>query len=331
MITLSLYDPKSIADYEAVVAIHNQTWPDDLHTAEEWRHRDQDRSMERYFQRFVAHKGDALIAEGVVMEPPWMYVPGKYVFFYSLLPAYEELEMGGASIHGEFYSFVVDHLAAREPEALLAYAREDKLAQVRWLLDNGFQQQMRYPDSQLDVQAFDPAPFADVCARVAASGIEFVTAAELQSRDPDWQRKAHELCSEIEMDIPSPDPPTPEPFEEFVKIFSNPAYLPEGWLIAVDGAQAGEGDVGPYVGITMLARRLATPEKLSTWITGVTRPYRRRGIALALKVQSIEFARRYGAKFIGTDNEENNPMFQINLKLGFEPLPAWSDFEKLLG
>ena len=35
-------------------------------------------------------------------------------------------------------------------------------------------------------------------------------------------------------------------------------------------------------------------------------------------------------KFIETDNEENNPMYQINLKLGYEPLPAWVDYEKKL-
>jgi hypothetical protein len=47
-----------------------------------------------------------------------------------------------------------------------------------------------------------------------------------------------------------------------------------------------------------------------------------------MKVRAIGFARQYGARVIETDNEENNPMFQLNLQLGFEPQPAWLDFEK---
>jgi hypothetical protein len=31
---------------------------------------------------------------------------------------------------------------------------------------------------------------------------------------------------------------------------------------------------------------------------------------------------------IETDNEENNPMYQLNLQLGFAPQPAELDFHK---
>ena len=45
---------------------------------------------------------------------------------------------------------------------------------------------------------------------------------------------------------------------------------------------------------------------------------------------SIEFAQAYGAQWIETSNEENNPMLQLNLRLGFQPAPAWLSFEKRL-
>ena len=129
--------------------------------------------------------------------------------------------------------------------------------------------------------------------------------------------------------MPSPDPATPEPFEQFVKGFSHPNFLADGWFIAVDSTGA-DGAVGPYVGITTLGASQADEGKLYTWLTGVRRPYRRRGIALALKVHAIEFAQQQGTQVIETDNEENNPMFQINLQLGFQPQPAWLEFEKTL-
>ena len=58
--------------------------------------------------------------------------------------------------------------------------------------------------------------------------------------------------------------------------------------------------------------------------------YRRRGIATALKLRSIEFAKAYGAKELKTDNEENNPMYQLNLSLGFRPKPAFLSYKKSL-
>ena len=78
----------------------------------------------------------------------------------------------------------------------------------------------------------------------------------------------------------------------------------------------------------MLAKVLSDKTKMEVWSTGVVRTHRRRKIATALKVLAQQKAIEYGAKTIITDNEENNPMYQINLKLGFEPKPAWLAFEK---
>ena len=47
-------------------------------------------------------------------------------------------------------------------------------------------------------------------------------------------------------------------------------------------------------------------------------------------LRAIEFAAQRGVKSIQTDNEENNPMFQLNLALGFKPVPAWISLEKRL-
>jgi hypothetical protein len=45
---------------------------------------------------------------------------------------------------------------------------------------------------------------------------------------------------------------------------------------------------------------------------------------------SNAFAQEIGAKFIETNNEEHNPMYQLNLQLGFQPQPADLDMEKVL-
>lgn len=66
----------------------------------------------------------------------------------------------------------------------------------------------------------------------------------------------------------------------------------------------------------------------SVGMTGVVRSHRRRGIATALKVLTLQFAQAAGIEWIETSNEEHNPMLQLNIQLGFEPAAAWLDFEK---
>jgi len=51
---------------------------------------------------------------------------------------------------------------------------------------------------------------------------------------------------------------------------------------------------------------------------------------MALKVKAITFTKERGGKVIVTSNEENNPMFVLNQKLGFKPGPAWLSFHKNL-
>ena len=37
------------------------------------------------------------------------------------------------------------------------------------------------------------------------------------------------------------------------------------------------------------------------------------------------------AETIVTSHEENNPMYTLNLKLGFEPKPAWISYQETVG
>lgn len=74
----------------------------------------------------------------------------------------------------------------------------------------------------------------------------------------------------------------------------------------------------------------AERRRLDIELAGVLPAYRQQGIATALKLSTIEFARRQGALKIDTGNEERYPMFDLSLKLGFQPkLPAEGGLGKL--
>lgn len=59
------------------------------------------------------------------------------------------------------------------------------------------------------------------------------------------------------------------------------------------------------------------------------REYRGRGIATALKVRTVEYARGRGYRQIRTENEIHNaPMIAINDRFGFQRQPVWITFWK---
>jgi GNAT superfamily N-acetyltransferase len=54
--------------------------------------------------------------------------------------------------------------------------------------------------------------------------------------------------------------------------------------------------------------------------TGVLRDYRGRGLAQALKLQTILLTKREGMRYIRTHNDSNNaPMLAIDRKPGYKP------------
>ncbi len=309
-------------EYAAIVAIANAVWPEDPDLPENWRKNDEQWPKAHLFQRFVGEMDGRIVLEGAYMEPFWSQKPGKFQYGSSVHPDYKAYEEDGRSIYNIIYQYVLNELDDHDPLILWSGTREDQAEVLHFFEEKDFQFRMRSPISELDVPSFDFSKFDGVSEKVAARGIEIHTLAELQKRDPDWKEKIYELCWVIEQDVPQPDPPTKEPLEEWEKCFKNPGFIADGWFLAVDQ--------GEYVGVSMLGISQARPEKMYVWLTGVVRSHRRMGIATALKLCTIELTQSRGATLMETGNEENNPMYDINMAMGFKPKPAWRDFEKIL-
>ncbi len=309
---------KTDAEYEAIVAIHNAVMPRNTVTVKEWKHWDKARNPDFMYHREVVELDGKIVAVGFYRQFQWSYHPDKYGWETVVYPEYE-----GRGIRKAHYEHVMKILAERNPLAITSELLADMSPALQFLEENGFREIMRYEMSQLEIDTFDASGFTGLPGKMREAGIRITTVKELAETDPDWKHKIYELDWELEQDVPSAEPPVKSTFEQFNKsAVENPNFLPEGWFVALDGDQ--------YVGESSLWLSQSNKEKLETGLTGVVRSHRRKGIATALKVRAIDFARQRGVKFIETDNEENNPMYQINVMLGFKALPPAIEFEKQL-
>ena len=320
-------------EYLVCLAIGNACWPEyPPNTLEQWKYRDETARKDKFRARFVLTLDGVIIGYGDVSDPYWLNVGGRIQFSHMVHPDHEELVVDRQPIHSHVERHVLKLISDRPTEVLLTGAREDKTARVNWLIDNGYAAVMRYPSSSLDVATFDFGAWEGFVEKVESSGIEFHTLTYLQEHDPDWHAKLHEAWVEIDLDVPGPNEPKPVPIDEFDKMLKSPSLRPRTNLIAVDNSSLPESSprFGPYAGLTCVNPALSDSSVWDIWLTGVRRNWRRRGIATAIKLKSIAQARDMGGARLETGNEENNPMYDINIKLGFKPSPAWQDYEKQL-
>jgi GNAT superfamily N-acetyltransferase len=307
-------------DYPAMVAIYSTVFPDYADTVEQWRFNDERKEPRIRWNRYVAEDPATgeIVAFGNYGQHTDMYHPRKFTIGVTVKP-----ERQGRGIGSALYDHVMAALAEFDPLMVRVQAREDYARGVAFLRKRGFEEEMRDWESRLNVATFDPTAFAGAEERVTGQGLILKSLAELAG-DPDRDRKLYELDWTITLDMPAPDTLTKPSYEHFQKnVLENPDFLPDGWFVALDGDR--------YVGESALWKS-QTDNSLYVGATGVLREYRRRGIAMALKLRAIRHAKSIGCPEIKTWNEQGNrPMLSINEALGFVKQPAWISFAKKLG
>jgi len=317
MLRIRLFD-HSDNDYRAIVDCWNSNFSDVLETVEQMRHQDENRESHRYHNRVIGELDGEIVAAGVYCETWWQKREGKHFIELYTKPQHQDKGFGKA-----MYDWILAQMSDRKLTMLASYTRDDQARGMRFLEDRGYKLAIREPASRLDLTQFEGAPFAETIKRVAESGITIEPLDVLMEKVEDWQRLLFDMRWLAIKDIPGTDPWEQEPIEEWIReTLENPEFVPAGHFIALDGEK--------WVGLSNLWPTKADPDKRWYGLTGVVPDYRRRGIAGALKVRAAEYARDRGYKIVDTDNEENNPMYGINMKLGFKPLPAWLGYERKL-
>ena len=307
----------SEADYAAQFALLKAIDPTSVMTIEKLKF--WDRWWDPKFRRaaFLVEIGDQAVAIGGYSEWIWWYEPGRYLVNLAVHPAFRQQGIGAA-----LYDHLLTALAAEDPKGaiFMAKCREDQPESVRFLTQRGFVQTGREQLSELDVQTFDMELFATVTERMHEQGITILAYPELAAADPLCQRKCYDLKCESGNWVPATSTGTHQTFAQYVQqIFENSVFIPEAFFVALDR--------GRYVGVSALCDEHEDRQRLATDYTGVIPSHRRRGIATALKLCCIQYAKAHGVSTITTGNDDANPMYQINVALGFKPVPSELLFE----
>lgn len=306
-------------EYEALSSLLRTVSPEKRpESGEDLRRVDSDWPAESLLLRVAAYTpNEDMVAVGTCYQAYWQDSPSTVHLRFDIHPDCQQDQIlpvlfEGLQVLLAHHKCVVGRLVSR--------AREDDSDRVRFMLRNGFREEMRSPSSVLQVAEFDGSVCHGAYKRIASRRIRLITLAQLCKEEPDWKRKLRDLRWEIVRDVPSTEPfakPTVAEFEEMV--LRDPALDEEAFFIALAAD-------GSFIGMSNLWRNDPDGKRLDTGLTGVIRSYRRRGIATALKLCTIQYAQASGAVTIETSNEEESPMFALNLKLGFESRPAWIDY-----
>lgn len=311
---------QSDSDYEALNTIWNEAFPIYPSSAQEIKDEDNKRSAKINWERYLLELEGEPVGFGVFLNSEYGFDPQKFYLTVAVKPEHHAKGYGKA-----LYEHLMQQLKPYEPKELFSWAREDYKRHVRFLEARGFIEKLRSFQSKQDVKEFDFSSYASLEEKLNTQGIELKSAADLKD-DPEFERKAYLLHTTLDLDVPSVTPYKKPSFDTFAKHhWLDERYLPEAYFIATHGEK--------YVAMSEHFSSKADND-LHVGLTGVLRDYRRKGIALALKLKAVSYAQKQlelKGRFakISTWNESNNRgMLSINEALGFEKEPASLDYAK---
>jgi len=310
--------PRSSEDDAQIVQIYSAISPDlPRMTVEELRFYLDIQPEEAHAERQVAEVDGKVVAICRWNRLVFIEDQDTWVCDVGVGPAFRHRGIGG-----ELFSHLLRRVIERSAKRLKCHVREDQedgkaFAASRGFVPTGHGERL----SRLEVRSarLDRCRAAD--ERVRREDIRIATLSDLGPDDEGVLHAIYELDNETTRDVPGSDVWTSMSFEFWRKYLHAPGMSPDHFWIALDGERP--------VGMAVLDLRGA--RSAFNGYTGVDREYRGKGIARALKLRTVAWARQNGIDFIYTGNDaQNKPMLAINVEMGYEPLPAEIEMVKQL-
>ncbi len=292
---LTFVRPSTPRQYEQWVAILERV-SGDVFDVDEIEHFVQ---SDRESAFLLATRGDEAVGCGVGRPSS---IESSLYAMVRVLPEHRRQGVGS-----QILTALSEHARRLGRDSLWGRIREDDSESRRFARNRGFREAGREYEVVLDTAT------ADATAETP-EGIELVSLADR----PDLIETVHEVDCEVSADVPRPEGDDFEPtsLPRWRELYlEGPGAVPDAMIAALAGDEV--------VGYTGLRRRGAVSPVAENMLTAVRRPWRRRGIATALKREQIARARAAGIEQIFTTNDETNTgMRGVNARLGYRPAPT---------
>ncbi|HEY4889863.1 MAG TPA: GNAT family N-acetyltransferase [Candidatus Dormibacteraeota bacterium] len=261
---------------------------------------------EVYMRLVSVRQGEAVAFVGAGHER-WEDTPKRFGWIRPVI----HRDLWSDAGYSDLVSTAEAWLRSESAATAVVRVREDRKNELEILDRIGYREVRRQKCSELDLGAAHDGLLAGAerCRRrMRDEGVSLLTLSE--DTDPKRLNKLYEVCIEVEKDIPTTVPWRTMPFDEWKPMwFEDPGIREDRFWIAREGdAVVGLSVIGfpPTRGLPW------------TWLTGTSRAVRGRGIARALKYETMAQAIELGYQRVRTNNDgANAPILHINQEMGY--------------
>ena len=303
-----LSDAEFVADMET--AIRPDDPRDPVTLKDYWRHPEETAKIER----FIAEIGGAPVGYGFQRHDLWK-TPKRYGNVSGdLMPSHRT-----AARIDALFGAMEERSRADGTKTFTTWCWEDDTIRLDVVKARGYAEERRQRFWELDLianRAKLEKTAEESRARMREQKIDVLTID--RDTDPEKWKKLWQMSEEAIYDIPTTVPYTGTSFEDFQKWMGSPGLHEDRIWIARDG--------DAILGVSILSY---PPKRgvVSTDWTGVARAGRGRGIARAVKYETVMQAIALGVDRIRTDNDfKNTPILHINETMGYKRRPDGIQF-----
>lgn len=312
-----MYRPATLDDAELASNLMGAAYPAMTHDPLIVRYRWERPRQGFAYARFIAERNARPIGFVGWIHGPWDEVADRHC------EVEVWLDVAGLDrdLLSSMFRWIADDAIKEEPRLLLAFCAEDEPETLGVLASLGYYRERVEKVWELNLTRHGPRLLVEADQARQAATSQGITLTTLdQWPDSDALKKLHELDAMTQQDIPTSVPITKETYEDFVRRAKSPGRRADRYWIALDGDRP-----------VALSHLQYPPVRGTIW-TGYTcsHPgYRGRGLARAVKLQSLAQAVRLGVPSVRTANDfQNAPMLHINEQLGYSRRPGFVEHHK---
>lgn len=306
------FDRENREDYRAMARLYGYAYPDEQADPMLLKLSDQVRERKFTCERYLCESNGVIAGIGCFEHWESFYHPRKYLIHVIVTPEYQRQGIGY-----DLYRYTLKNLEKLNPREVQTWVRSDRNRSVRFAEARGFTKTNLRWNLVLDLSSFNPEPFAGLINAILDQHIEIKLLSELVD-DFESNRKFYDLYVKTLKSIEAAGKVEVPGYDDYILKKNQNAY--EMTFVAVHNNR--------YVGMWQL-ESVGAGTSLFGGAMGVEESYRQSGIAYALTVHGIIFAKRHHYDSITAHTDEHNrAILKLTRKLGFIQLPAQLLFSK---